>query len=260
MWISRDPIEEWATRNVYCVFRNSPFVYYDYMGQEDQRVDGGNVSPPPPMASQPAIDKTQACCRYEATTYSEGVSHTPVANTRKYERTEKCPDNSPNPESCCCACGIKTLWGTMQQTSLIKASWGKCCACRVERRRVPVTSMDSPLVQIFKTSHTAVFVKCSDGRRWFMDHAGKDGRPVTGHTDDWSDMKDAAWSGLISRYPVVQDSACVACDDVDKLIKYSDSKDGKNYNGWQDCYWFGRGCMNKARDLIQSDGNCPSLP
>jgi hypothetical protein len=257
--VNRDILEEEASLNMYRAFRNCPLAYYDYLGLEDRRTGGNEgryVFPNNSQASQPSIDKAQACCRYHTSTYSEES-----VSIRKHESNERCSDNALNPESCCCACGTKQIGMTSAQTTfLIKASWGKCCICRVERRREAVTAGQHILVREFQVPHTAVFVKCNDGRRWYLDHAGKDGSPVTGHTDDYSDVAQSTWTRQIAKYPVVQDFTCVACDEVSKLINYSDSMDGKQYNWRQDCYWFGRGCMNKTRDLVQSDGNCPSLP
>ncbi|HPC23845.1 MAG TPA: RHS repeat-associated core domain-containing protein, partial [Phycisphaerae bacterium] len=135
-WISRDPIFRSESPNLNAALHNDPLSWIDPDGRQEHW--GGPVSEPPlPLpptsgpASQPAVDKSKACCVYREVS-SSADSHGMGVHTNTCYKVHRCPPGATSPGQCCCPCSSRGV-GSSYTRTVASADWGSCCFCTIRR-------------------------------------------------------------------------------------------------------------------------------
>lgn len=252
-WLTRDPLEEQGGFGLYAFVHNRAPDRFDSYGLQ---------------STQPASSQSKACCRYETTTSVGSANVSLPSTTRFSEKTMPCGSNASAPEQCCNCCTTHsssfTFFGpsyVSEATQFVSARWGACCSCIIQQRRQVTSFWNNPLAYVTGTEHTAIFIKCSDGRKYFLDHAGPNNGCVMTHVRDQTRLDERVSDANVRKYSVAVRSRCISCDDLEKILDAGRSHDGEQYGLWQDCYWFANGVFAVVNRAIRgSEDECPTIP
>ncbi len=141
-WLSRDPLGDPDSENLYVYADNGTSNAIDALGLQ---------------VSQPAVDKSQACCYYKRRSYWLGPLKPSVA------LTITCPRHFSSPTECCKCCLPK-------RKHLAKASWGACCFCTVQVQKLKVGPVFGSVWNV--GAHERLVVVCDNGERVIAEMRG----------------------------------------------------------------------------------------
>ncbi|MFO0972533.1 MAG: RHS repeat-associated core domain-containing protein [Phycisphaerae bacterium] len=234
-WGSRDPIGEKGELGVYSFDRCDPVAQIDPLGE----LAGMLV---------PSFGGS-ACCKYRE---FRPLAFAGFALAGHGQRTVFCARFS-DPMTCCrCSLSDEPF------LRLDSATQGACCSCRIQRRRLNSPSPWWPLGIVGSTygAHESMVIKCSDGRRWTLDHAPIKGGPASApHVNFVPHFRQTGWEGdtfVVSEW-------CVACETAERVVAAAKRLDGCTYGWYRDCYWFIRQLQEELEQAVPSNG-CPEIP
>jgi len=124
-WLSRDPMGEDGALNIYLGFRNSPSLFHDALGKEDEPADSG----------------ISACCMYQKThIVSSPTSGSTVGHVSIHCYKNVSCSKEGDPAACCECCKPASFRGSLI-VGLVGAYRGQCCFCTVRVTRAPWSSV-----------------------------------------------------------------------------------------------------------------------
>ena len=239
-WVSRDPKEEDGGFNLYAYVNNGSQERFDSLGLQGE-----------------------VCCKYRSETIHAGLGISDYVMFT--QETKKFAGKVSNPKECCSKARPKdkiTAGRSWTSVSVASADDGPCCSCRVQLRRqeAPHPWLPGVLPDGSYGNHVSVAVKCTDGKRWLLEHAGRDGGLVGGHAANIPSNAKKNWIGIDNT--IVLRDLCVSCETAARVVEKARSLDGEKYGLKQDCHWFTREVLRGIgkNGTVWSTDDCPSIP
>jgi len=244
-WLQRDPAGYADGMNLYEYARNNPIRHTDPAGHVAQ-------------GTQPANDRSKVCCKYKRTitvTSHLEIVGTYLADFYKFQQTESNTGKWKDPRRACqCASSYTVRIGQDLKkvtTVLDKATWGRCCWCRVYHVRTPNAIL----------GHSYFWVECDDGKAMSGTFCYEDmvcgvtiGQYVkcrqVGRQFALGEIEDQKRKGNIVRMSQID---CECFKKVFEACK-QDENEPPDYNVIQDCAWWVEKMMNYAKRTCYGRG------